>query len=58
MSRRIIPTLLGKGWRFPGTGPPPTYGSLLVDLETVTLWECHLAGLCVTVSIHLDQDLG
>ena len=24
MSGRIIPTILGKGWRFPGFGPPPT----------------------------------
>ena len=24
MSGRIIPTVFGKGWRFPGFGPPPT----------------------------------
>ena len=35
MSGRIIPTILGKGQRFPGTGPMPTFGSLMVGLGTV-----------------------
>ena len=28
MSGRIIPTILGKRWRFPGIGPLPTFSSL------------------------------
>ena len=34
-SGRIIPTILGKGWRFPGTGPPLTFWPLMVSLGTV-----------------------
>ena len=30
MSGRIIPTIWGKGRRFPGFGPPPTPRSLTV----------------------------
>ena len=33
MSGRVIPTILGKWWRFPGIGPPPTSWSLMVGLE-------------------------
>ena len=35
MNGKIIPTILGKGRRFPGTGPPPTFWSLMVSLGTV-----------------------
>lgn len=35
MSGRVIPTILEKGWRFPGIGPLPTFWSLMVDLETI-----------------------
>ena len=35
MSERIIPTILGEGWRVPGMGPPPTFLSLMVSLGTV-----------------------
>lgn len=35
MSGRIIPIILGKGWRFPGIGPPPTFWSFMVSLRTV-----------------------
>ena len=37
MSGRIIlnPTILGKGWRFPGNGPSPTFWPFMVDLRTV-----------------------
>ena len=43
MSGRIIPTILGKGWRYPGIEPPPTF--LVFDG-----WpqNCHGAGGCVT----------
>lgn len=27
----------GKGWRFPGTGPPPTFWPLMVGLRTITV---------------------
>ena len=44
MSGRIIPTVLGKGRRFPGIGPPPTFWSFMVTLElSWHLWLCHLA---------------
>ena len=33
MSRRIIPTVLGKGQRFPDIGMLPTYWSLRVGLR-------------------------
>ena len=32
---RSIPAVWGKGWRFPGNGPLPTFWPLLVDLRTV-----------------------
>ena len=35
MSRRIIPVICGKGWRFPGIGPLPTSWPFMVDLRTV-----------------------
>ena len=37
MSGRIIPTIniLGKGWGFPGIGPPPNFLPSLVGLGTV-----------------------
>ena len=35
MSGKIIPAILGKGWIFPGIGPPPTFWPLIVSLETV-----------------------
>ena len=33
MSGRIIPTIFGKGWRFPGFGSPPTPWSCNSALE-------------------------
>ena len=35
MSRRIVPTILGKEWGFPGIGPLPTLGPFMVSLGTV-----------------------
>ena len=35
MSGRNIPALLGRGWGFPGIGPPPTFLILMVGLGTV-----------------------
>ena len=37
MGGRIIPTILGKGWRFPGFGPPPTPWSFDSALELAPL---------------------
>ena len=34
MSGRIIPTILQKGWRFPGTGPWPTFWFFMLHLGT------------------------
>ena len=35
MIGRIIPTVLGKGWRFPGIGASLTFWSLMISLGTV-----------------------
>ena len=35
MSGRIIPTILEKGPRFPGIGPPPTFWPFMVGLGTL-----------------------
>ena len=35
MSGRIVPTTLEKEWRFPGTGPPPTFWPFMISLGTV-----------------------
>ena len=35
MIGRIIPTVLGKGWRFPGIGALLTFWSLMMSLGTV-----------------------
>ena len=35
MTGRVIQTILGKGWRFPGVGPPLTFWALMVSLGTV-----------------------
>ena len=35
MSGRIIPTISGKSWGFPGIGPPPTFWSFMVGPGTV-----------------------
>ena len=35
MSRRVIPTILGKGQVFPGIGPPLTFWSFMAHLGTV-----------------------
>ena len=35
MSGRSIPNISGKGWGFPGIGPPPTFGPFMVGLRTV-----------------------
>ena len=37
MSGRIIPAILGRGWRFPGFGPPPTPWSFDSALELAPL---------------------
>ena len=37
MSGEIIPTILGKGARFPGIGPLPSLWSLMIGLKTVTV---------------------
>ena len=31
----ILPTISGKGWRFPGIEPLPTFWPFIVDLGTV-----------------------
>ena len=35
MSGRIIPTVLGMEWRFPGIGSSPTFWPFMVGLRTV-----------------------
>ena len=42
--RRTIPTIWGKGWRFPGIQLPPTFWSFDGDMGlSWNLWVCHLA---------------
>ena len=41
MSGRIIPTIFGKGWIFPGIQPLPTFWNLMVP------WNCHGDSQCV-----------
>ena len=42
-----------KGQRFPGTGPPPSFGLWWSALEmSWLLWRYHLAHWCVTVNIY------
>ena len=52
MSRKIIPTVLGKGWRFPGFWPPS---------HSLVFWQCFWTVLSpLGVSFHLlieDQGL-
>ena len=50
MSGRIIPTILGMGWRFPGVGPTAQlFGLLMVDLGTV------MAPLGVSFSLLIED---
>ena len=35
ISRRIIPSTLKKGWRYPGIGSPPTFWPFMVGLRSV-----------------------
>ena len=49
MSWWIIPTILGKGQRFPGVGPVSTVGSLMVDLGTA------MAPLGVSFSLLIED---
>ena len=50
MSGRIIPTILGMGWRFPGVGPTAQlFGLLMVDLGTV------MAPLGVSFSLQIED---
>ena len=37
----VLGSILGKEWRFPGTGPLPLFGLLMVP------WNCHGASGCV-----------
>ena len=50
---RIIPTILGKGRRFTGIGPLPTFWPLWSTLElSWCLWVYHLACWCVTMNVY------
>ena len=40
MTGRVIQRILGKGWRFPGVGPPLTFWALMVSLGTVMDGTC------------------
>lgn len=50
LSGRIIPTLLEKGWGFPGIGSPSTFWPLWPALELLwCLWVCHLICRCIDI---------
>ena len=49
MNGKIIPTILGKGWRFPGVGSPNTFWSFDGIVETV------MAPLGVSFSLLIEN---
>ena len=50
MSGKIIPVISGKGWGFPGIGPPLTFWPLMVGLKlSWCWWVWHLSLLCYDV---------
>ena len=51
MSGRISPTILEKGWRFPGIGPPPTFWPFMVGLRTVMA----PVGVSLSMLIHYNE---
>ena len=51
MSRRIIPIIAGKGWRFPGIGPLPTFWHFMVSLRTVMV----LVGVSFTMLMYYNE---
>ena len=51
MSGRTVPTVLGKGWRFPGLGRHPLLGLLAVP------WNCRGTSGCVFSLADQDQGL-
>ena len=53
MSGRIIPIILGKGWRFPGIGPPPTFLSFMVSLRTVLVLVAVLLNVLTYYNEHI-----
>ena len=62
MSGKIIPTISGKGWGFPGFGP--LFGLLwLASEQSRYLWACHLAYANVLqqrktrLNVHWKSDL-
>ena len=53
MSGRIIPTIGGKGQRFPGIGPPPTFWPFMVSLGTVMA----LAGVSLSMLMYYNEHM-
>ena len=53
MSGRIIPTIWGKGWGFPGIGPTPTFRSLIVSLITVMV----LVGVSFSMLMYYNEHI-
>ena len=51
MSGRIIPTIWGKRWGFPGTGPLPTFWPFMVSLRTVMA----LLGVSFSMLIYYNE---
>ena len=54
MGGKIIPVISGKGWEFPGIGPPLTFWPLMVGLKlSWCWWVWHLSLLCYDVMMSL-----
>ena len=51
MSGKIIPTILGKGQRFPGIGSPPTFWPFVVSLGTVMA----LVGMSFSMLLYYNE---
>ena len=49
----VIPTILGKGQRFPGAGPLPPFCSLIVGLGTVRA----LVGVCFSLLVCYSEHI-
>ena len=52
-SGRIIPTILEKGWGFPGIGPLPTFGPFMVSLGTAMV----PVGVSVSMLIYYNEHI-
>ena len=51
MSGKVIPIILWKRWKFPGTRPPPTFWLFMVGLRTVLVPVGVPFSWCITMNV-------